>query len=487
MSKVFKFKTDDGITYNFNNDNGLIYEEIVSYSDEKEENSVKEYNEGYLQNLEKSLRMFENPNIFDITVDQIKRYYEESGFTELIFKMTDACNMRCKYCIYSDHYPDTLTYGNDYISIDVMIKAIDEYMGHIAKIKKIIPDKIPFLAFYGGEPLMAFDVIKDAIDYVEKNYKDMECQFTITTNGILLKNEKICDYLKAKNVIICLSLDGYKENHDRNRVLLNNKPSFDELITIINNNFLNYENIYSLCCIDTRTDLQKLYEFYKVNDRISGGNIPHVLRFSFIFDQGSNYYDQFTQKEKERFNFQLNMLREKYISFAIKDKTDWILELLVGQEFLHIMDRVKFSSSIQFYRKNGSCVPGEKIYVYQNGKYGICEKVCHDNIDLGNVYTGLDLDKIVTQMKKFDDIVYQKCCNCEISSICNLCYVNLNNLGELNLQDDFCERRKKYFESIFKIIISIERKNPGFWKRKIIKQSKKNQLYVYKLQHMLNI
>lgn len=315
MNNVFKFESLDGVPYIFDNNNGIIYEDLTSSNSDN--TRIKEYNEMYLQNLRKSLAVFENLNLHDITVDEIANYYEESGFTELIFKMTDACNMRCKYCIYSEHYPDTLTYGNDYISTEIVMKAIDEYMGYIIKLKKNIPDKVPFIAFYGGEPLMAFEVIKEAINYVEEKYSDLNTQYTITTNGILLKNKEICNYLKSKNVIICLSFDGYKENHDRNRILSSNQPSYDQLISIITDNFQEYENIYSLCCIDTRTDLVKLYDFYKQNDRMSGGIIPHVLRFSFIFNQGSDYYNQFTKEEKEKFNYQLNLLIIRDFSMSI--------------------------------------------------------------------------------------------------------------------------------------------------------------------------
>lgn len=485
MENVFRFKSDDNIPYIFDNNTGIIYEDITDFKTEDGEMNL--YNAQYFKNLEGYLSNFRRAITHNITKSEIQKYYNEAGFTELIFKMTDACNMRCSYCIYSEHYPDTLTYGNDYISAEIVKKAIDEYMGHINRIKKNIPNKIPFIAFYGGEPLLAYDVIKEAIEYVEDKYSDMNTQYTITTNGIILKNKNICNYLKSKNVIICLSIDGYKENHDRNRLLIGKKPSYEQIINIIKENFLDYENIYSLCCIDTKTDLEKLYEFYKNNDRMSGGIVPHVLRFSYIYDQSSNYYDQFTEDEKKIFHHQLNNLRQKYISSCINENYDWILELLIGQEFIQLIDRVKFSSTVNFYKKNGCCVPGEKIYVYQDGGYGICEKVCYDDIDLGNVFTGLDIEKVVNQMKKFDDVAYNKCKNCEVSSICNLCYVNLNNNGKLNLEENFCEKKKEYFALLFKTIIYIEQKNPGFWGRKISKQAEKNLSYVGKLQNLINL
>lgn len=91
MNNVFKFESLDGVPYIFDNNNGIIYEDLTSSNSDN--TRIKEYNEMYLQNLRKSLAVFENLNLHDITVDEIANYYEESGFTELIFKMTDACNM----------------------------------------------------------------------------------------------------------------------------------------------------------------------------------------------------------------------------------------------------------------------------------------------------------------------------------------------------------------------------------------------------------
>lgn len=462
MEKL-KFSNNDGVEYIYDNKYGIIYEDVY------------ECNKEYMKNFEKNLEeIFGNNYKKEINKETLIEYYEENGFTELIFKMTDACNMRCKYCIYSEHYPSTLSYGKDYIKIETVKKAIDYYISKVKNQAKIVAKKKPFIAFYGGEPLMAFEVIKEAIEYTKNKYNDVDIHFTITTNGLLLKKKEIAEFLKKNNVIVCLSLDGYKENHDRNRVGINNKASYDELMEIIKNNFSDYSNIYTLCCIDKRTDLFKLYNFYKKNDRLEYGDIPHVLRISYIFNQESDYYEQFTKEEEEKFALQYKELKDKYIELAIRNEKDWFLDLLVGQEFLRIVDRIKFNSAISLYGKSGCCVPGDKIFVYQDGKYGICEKVCIDGIDIGNVEQGLDIDKIINYMKIYDKATGKKCKDCQISQLCSLCYVNLNKAGELALDKGYCERQKKYVINIFKDIMYIEERNPGYWKRKINEYAKNN-------------
>lgn len=465
-------KMENGVEYYYDNDNGLLLEKLNASSECEE----GKYNREYLKNFKYNTM---NPSVrdTDITGEQLKEYFTENGLNELIFKMTDACNMRCKYCIYSEHYPDTLTYGKDYIKKDIVKKAIDEYMNNIKVQRKNLPQKKPFIAFYGGEPLMAFNVIKFAIEYVEKYYNEMGTKFTITTNGLLLEKSEICEFLKEKNVIICLSLDGYKENHDRNRLTVNNGVSYDKLMNIIRNSFRDYNNIFTLCCIDIRTDLYKLYDFYSKNDRMNGGEVPHVLRFSYIFDQNSDYYEQFSDEDRESFKRKLDQLKKKYIELAINEKKDWILDLLIGQEYIRMADRIKFNTSTNYYIAGGCCIPGEKLFVYQDGTYGICEKVCIDGIDIGNVNTGISYEKIAKQVKSMRVAQEKRCKNCNISSLCTLCYVNINSQGDLDLNNSFCKDKIRYYEDVFKDIVYIEENNPGYWERLVKKQAKKNLQY----------
>ena len=77
-------------------------------------------------------------------------------------------------------------------------------------------------------------------------------------------------------------------------------------------------------------------------------------------------------------------------------------------------------------------------------------------------------------MKIYDKATGKKCKDCQISQLCSLCYVNLNKAGELALDKGYCERQKKYVINIFKDIMYIEERNPGYWKRKINEYAKNN-------------
>lgn len=472
------------VNYIYDDSSGMIYEDISNLSEA--DSNVIEYNKKYMNNYLDNLKKYSDFNYKKFSPKQLREYFKSNGMIEMILKLTDACNMRCEYCIYSKHYPYTLTYGDSYMKFDVAKKAIDQYMEFIKEQKKVIPDKEPFIAFYGGEPLLGFETIKKVIDYVEEKYADMKASFTLTTNGLLLENDEITEYLKSKNVVICLSFDGYKENHDRNRKTVQRKPSFDRLIKLIKEKFMDYTNIYTLCCIDPKTDLEKLYDFYDKNDRFSGGIIPHVLRFTYIFDVDSDYYSEFSEEDLKRSREQYAMLRKKYIENAINEKSDWIIDLLIGQEFIRLVDRMKLSPRSGYYVKDGCCVPGSKLFVYPDGTYGICEKVCFEGVDLGNVNTGLSMENIIKQIEDYNKAL-EKCKDCEIANMCEVCYSHLRSSTCIGGDDKLCEGRKSHMRDMFKYIMYIESKNKGYFERKLIKQAKKNLSYGGDIQKILNM
>ena len=85
--------------------------------------------------------------------------------------------------------------------------------------------------FFGGEPLMNWDVVKQLVEYgrslEESNHKKF--RFTLTTNGVLL-NDEIMEYLNKEMSNVVLSLDGRKEVNDRMRPFRTGKGSYDLIV-----------------------------------------------------------------------------------------------------------------------------------------------------------------------------------------------------------------------------------------------------------------
>lgn len=143
----------------------------------------------------------------------------------LCLNVSHDCNLRCAYCFASSGH-----FGGERLlmSADTGKRAIDYLLEHSGSRKHCEMD------FFGGEPLMNIDVIKELVAYGrEQGAKaGKEIRFTLTTNGVAL-NEETQDFLNRENISVVLSLDGRPEVNDRARKFPTGKGSYD----IINSRF----------------------------------------------------------------------------------------------------------------------------------------------------------------------------------------------------------------------------------------------------------
>ena len=149
-----------------------------------------------------------------------------------LLSLTEKCNLRCTYCYYNESQNERCA--------DMSDKVREASLRYI--LKKTIEFKHDFIAitFFGGEPLLRFDVILKSVDFlkelVEKYRSELpenfELRFAINTNGTLLTDE-IMEYLKQERFLIYISLDGPASRHDISRRTVNNKGTFDAIAPFI--------------------------------------------------------------------------------------------------------------------------------------------------------------------------------------------------------------------------------------------------------------
>jgi len=141
----------------------------------------------------------------------------------LCLHVSHDCNLRCKYCFASTG--DFGTGRRMNMDFETAKAAIDFVVAKSGKRRNIEVD------FFGGEPLMAMDVVKQTVDYarsLEKEH-DKNFRFTITTNGVLLNDENI-EYINKEMSNVVLSLDGRPCVNDNMRKTVNGKGSYDVIV-----------------------------------------------------------------------------------------------------------------------------------------------------------------------------------------------------------------------------------------------------------------
>lgn len=140
----------------------------------------------------------------------------------LCLHIAHTCNLNCSYCFASQgkyHGERAL------MSFDVGKRALDFLIENSGSRRNLEVD------FFGGEPLMNFDVVKELVKYarsIEKE-KNKNFRFTLTTNGVLVDRDVI-DFANREMSNVVLSLDGRKEVHDRFRVDYSGGGSWDKIV-----------------------------------------------------------------------------------------------------------------------------------------------------------------------------------------------------------------------------------------------------------------
>lgn len=143
----------------------------------------------------------------------------ETVVKALCLHIAHDCNLKCQYCFAEEgeyHGRRAL------MSFEVGKKALDFLVANSGKRVNLEVD------FFGGEPLMNWQVVKDLVAYgrsLEKPY-NKKFRFTLTTNGVLL-NDEILAFANQEMANIVLSIDGRKEVHDRMRPMAGGQGSYD--------------------------------------------------------------------------------------------------------------------------------------------------------------------------------------------------------------------------------------------------------------------
>lgn len=160
-------------------------------------------------------------DVYEVQADTLKN--KSRGIVKaLCLHVAHTCNLNCSYCFASQG-----KYHGDraIMSLEVGKRALDFLIENSGSRRNLEVD------FFGGEPLMNFQMIKDLVAYareIEKKH-GKNFRFTLTTNGVLVDDDVI-EFANKEMSNVVLSLDGRKEVHDRFRVDYSGKGSYDKIV-----------------------------------------------------------------------------------------------------------------------------------------------------------------------------------------------------------------------------------------------------------------
>ncbi len=195
---------------------------IKEICDKYESVEKSEVEECYLQICElKEMGLFFAPDTFEKMAGELKA--KTSGVVKaLCLHVAHTCNLNCAYCFASQ---GKYKGERGLMSLEVGKRALDYLVENSGDRYNLEVD------FFGGEPLMNFEMLKELVSYarsIEKKH-NKNFRFTLTTNGLGI-NDEVIEFANREMSNVVLSLDGRKEVHDRYRVDYNGKGSFDRIV-----------------------------------------------------------------------------------------------------------------------------------------------------------------------------------------------------------------------------------------------------------------
>lgn len=374
----------------------------------------------------------------------------------MTLELTGACNLRCDYCIYNEHYEQNRNFVNNDMTFETAKKSIDYANEHSGK-------KIS-ITFYGGEPLLRFDLIKKCVEYCKVVFKDKILSFSMTTNLTLL-TEEIAEYLaKTKGFSVVCSLDGPQHIHDNCRKYPDGRGSYTQAILGMQNLVKAFEkenkigNISISMVFTTPYLKEKMEEINSFYQNLSW--LPAKIEKYVTYPSLGSY--------KIEPVFDSNLSKEYYID----PLGEWTHENFINRNvfskkpnidlLLKVHNRLIFKNANWNYGLNGNCIPGSrKIYVTYNGDFKVCERIGNSPA-IGNIASGIDFNVIKTVY--YDEYInksIEKCKNCWAVGLCGICYANCYDSNGINevLKDDSCELQRYYMTRALVYYHEIAEKN----------------------------
>ena len=352
-------------------------------------------------------------------------FYLENGVTQITMQITQDCNLRCSYCAYGGGYGNQRTHSKKTMPMDTMKKCVDFIMARSKNVDEVV------IGFYGGEPLLEIDKMRECISYIKEKYKGRTVRHTITTNGTCFTDDTI-KFLVDNNFDIIISFDGPRELHNFNRVYADGRGSFDDIMDGVNKIKElypeHYRKVMFLTTVAPNIDLACVSDFYTAEDILQSNSVTLNQVSPFGANDDMVYDDMYGMTYK----YQMTKLLLSELGMYKKEK---ISKLFLAGLATIVRLHSNLSKSVlpEISHPGGPCLPGVmRPFVDVNGNIYPCERVSEGThaVRIGHIETGFDLDKIKAVLN-VGRLTETECINCWCFMHCFSCVAACDNDGKL--------------------------------------------------------
>ncbi len=379
--------------------------------------------EGYLSN--RRVKESEHPLtefLEDLTNNKI---------SHITLQVTQNCNLRCEYCIYSGEYKNR-QHSNERMDENTMRNSVDYLINHSSDAGKIA------VSFYGGEPLLEFDLIKKCVEYVNLQAEGRIVIFNFTTNGTLLTKDKL-DFLVQHDFRITISLDGPLVIHDRHRKFAYTAlGTFNKIIKNLEYIFVTYPEFYR-SNIQFNTVLDPLNHFDIINNYILSSELLNQSTFTSTLIDDTYAKNEISHNESfdEEFQYELFKTFLWKLGWLEKEDTSPLLTSYYGslKKLAKMIETIKRDHIPEKFHRGGPCVPGvQRLFITTKGELYPCERVSETSsvAKIGDIHNGINIEK-AERILNVERETSEMCRNCWAYYFCTACISKLDDGTQISV------------------------------------------------------
>ena len=413
----------------------VTYDVIALYEGHTREEIVNSLRERYPETeveeaLDEVQMLVDNEELF--TKDTYENYIMDFKKRPTVVKalclhIAHDCNLACQYCFAEEgeyHGRRAL------MSFEVGKKALDFLIANSGNRRNLEVD------FFGGEPLMNWQVVKDLVAYGREQEKlhDKKFRFTLTTNGVLL-NDEVMEFCNREMGNVVLSIDGRKEVHDKMRPFRKGAGSYDLIVP----KFQQFAE-------------SRHQDKYYVRGTFTHYNLDFSEDVLHLADLGFKQIsvEPVVAEPKEPYAIReedLPKLFEEYDKLAV----EMIRRHKSGEDFNFFHFMIDLEGGPCVAKRLSGCGSGtEYLAVTPWGDFYPCHQfVGQEDFCLGNVYEGVKKTETVNEFKKCNVYSKKECSQCFARFYCSGgCAANSYNFtGKINdVYEIGCKMQQKRIE-----------------------------------------
>ena len=468
QSLIHTTENNNSYIYDDHNRLSMLVHPELRKVHEKSKDTDKYYKDKYA--YLKSHGFFGKPELNNFVTTVNEPLIQESicQVQQIVFEVTDSCNLNCSYCTVLGEYYEGFDQGSGKnIDANTAIKLLE----YIFKLKDTTnTNGLLTISFYGGEPLLNFKLIKQVVEGVAQLNSEgkLTISYMMTTNATLL--HKYLPFLVKNNFKLMISLDGNEENQSYRPFRQNNKNSFRKVIEnidLIQKEYPVYfeSNISFNAVLHNRNSVKEIYQFiFNKYNKIP--QISELASSNLKSDKKELFNKMFRGKSKSEAEYQkenpemLQVTQDQSVSFT--ELTHFLKYFSVNFYISNIISTLNDDEK-QF--PTCTCIPfSKKIFLTKQNMVLPCEKINH-KFSMGKVGKDvtIDVSEVAKQSSLYYEHVQKICQHCYVHRFCGMCKYDMKNLEKIDSKNVICEgfHNQKAFQTKLHRIFSYLEKHPN--------------------------